>query len=92
MTFEDLVAELSAIDGLRDRGKRHPNFHFRSKPFLHFHDSDGGTYADVRFDEDFEPVPASTPQERRQLLERVRSHVESRPAAKRPRGSSFGSS
>ncbi|MGH9046105.1 MAG: hypothetical protein ACRDVW_02200 [Acidimicrobiales bacterium] len=59
----------------------HPNFHLRQKPFLHFHlDLDGGgMYADVRLKggttADFEPVWASTPGEREDLLRRVRKQV-----------------
>lgn len=83
MTFDDLVAALREVEGLRDTGKRHPNFRFRSKPFLHFHDGPEGAYADVRFEADFEPVPASTSEERWELLERVRAHVVSRSAARR---------
>lgn len=77
VTFDELVAALDSIDGLRDTGKVHPNFRFRSRPFLHFHAGDDGTYADVKFDPhaDFEPVPASTPEERRALLARVEAHV-----------------
>jgi hypothetical protein len=73
--FDELVEALQAIDGLRDTGKRHPNFHYESRPFLHFHSGDQGTYADVRWHSEFEPVPASTPAERAALLERVRAHV-----------------
>jgi len=40
MSHEDLVEALRAIDGLRDVGKSHPNFHFRSRPFLHLHVDD----------------------------------------------------
>jgi hypothetical protein len=78
MTHEQLVDALRAIDGLVDVGIDPPNFHFRSQPFLHFHRSDdGGTYADVRFGGgDFEPVWASNPGEREQLLARVIDHVE----------------
>jgi hypothetical protein len=77
MTHDELVSALRSIDGLRDVGKVHPNFHFRSRPFLHFHDSADGTYADVRFGSgDFEPVWASTPAERMVLLARVTAHVE----------------
>ena len=75
MTFDELVRALRAIDGLREKGKLYPNFHFRSRPFLHFHVSERAIYADVRFGGDFERVPASTPQERRDLLRRVRDHV-----------------
>jgi hypothetical protein len=77
MTHQDLVDALRGIDGLDDVGADPPNFQFRSRPFLHFHTSDEGTYADVRFGTgDFEPVWASTAQERLELLARVADHVE----------------
>jgi hypothetical protein len=77
MSHDDLVAALRAVDALRDVGSdHHPNFHFRSRPFLHFHSNAEGIYADVRFGSgDFEPVWASTPEERQALLTRVRTHV-----------------
>jgi hypothetical protein len=77
MTHDQLLDTLRAVDGLIDVGHDPPNFHFRSRPFLHFHVHDGATYADVRFGNgDFEPVWASTPQEREELLARVCDHVE----------------
>ena len=76
MTHDDLVAALRAIDGLRDVGNQHPNFHFRSRPFLHFHTGPNGIFADVRFGtREFREFPASTPEEREELLVRVRKHV-----------------
>lgn len=77
MTHADLVAALREIDGLRDVGRgTHPNFHFRSRPFLHFHFDGAAIRADVRFGGgDFEVAPASTPRERELLLARVRTHV-----------------
>ena len=84
MTHAELVEALRAVDGLVDvtRGATdRPNFHLRHAPFLHFHvDADGGgVYADVRFGggkaADFEPLWASTPAEREELLRRVRKHV-----------------
>lgn len=75
-SHESLVAALRQIEGLRDKGKVHPTFHFRSRAFLHFHDGENGRYADVRLMDDFEPVPGATPQERAALLDRVRRHVE----------------
>jgi hypothetical protein len=57
------------------QGKNPPNFHFRSKPFLHFHNDPGRTYADIRSGGDFEPVTASTPKQREVLLEQVKAHV-----------------
>jgi hypothetical protein len=83
MTQAQLVEALRATDGLVDvtggSGDR-PNFHLRRKPFLHFHTdpASGGLYADVKLGgpaSDFEPVWASTPAEREDLLRRVRKHV-----------------
>jgi hypothetical protein len=78
MTHDDLVAALRDIRGLLDVAHDDsPNFQFRSRPFLHFHQAPQGVYADVRFGgDDFEPVWASTPEERQRLLARVRRHVE----------------
>ena len=75
MTFDELVAALRKVEGLRDKGKVHPNFHFRSKRFLHFHSADGVAYAHVRFGDDFEHVAAATDAERRVLFDRVAEHV-----------------
>jgi hypothetical protein len=48
MNHNELIAALRATDGLRDVGSDdHPDFHFRSRPFLHFHEHPDGTYADV---------------------------------------------
>lgn len=76
MTHEELLTALRSVAGLTDVGHDPPNFHFRSRAFLHFHCGAEGTYADVRFGSDFEPVRASTPRERLELLARVHEHVE----------------
>jgi hypothetical protein len=90
MSHADLVEALRAIDGLVDVSggeTDRPNFYLRHAPFLHFHKDPGGggLYADVRLGggkgTDFEPVWASTPDEREELLRRVRKHV--RRAARR---------
>jgi hypothetical protein len=76
MTHDELVAALRQIDGLRDVGNSHPNFQFRSQPFLHFHDGPNGVYGDVRLGtREFREIAASTPEEREALLARVRKHV-----------------
>jgi hypothetical protein len=84
MTHEQLLEALRAIDGLVDVTGGHddrPNFHLRHKPFLHFHvdPGGGGMYGDVKLGggptADFEPVWASTPVERDELLRRVRKQV-----------------
>jgi hypothetical protein len=83
MTHAQLVEALRATEGLVDvtggSGDR-PNFHLRRKAFLHFHTdrASGGLYADVKLGgpgSDFEPVWASTPAERDDLLRRVRKRV-----------------
>ena len=76
VSHDDLVAALRSIEGLHDVGNYHPSFHFRSGPFLHFHVDTDGIYADVRLGtHEFQPIPASTPEERQRLLARVQRHV-----------------
>jgi hypothetical protein len=86
VTHDELVEALRSLSGLRDIGKSHPNFHFKSRPFLHFHvDSSGRTFADVRLGSgDFEEVWASTPGERAELFALVADHVERTDAARKP--------
>jgi hypothetical protein len=75
LSHDDLVDALRSMDDLQEVGRE--RFHFRSREFLHFHAGDRGNYADVRFGTgDFEPVWASTPTERAELLARVYDHVE----------------
>ncbi len=86
MTHEQLVAALRAVDGLVDVGGGAPNFHFCGRPFLHFHEHADEIYADVRFGGgDFEPVWASTPEERQELFARVCDHVERLQSARKTR-------
>jgi hypothetical protein len=84
MTHPQFVEALRGIQGLVDvtGGQTdRPNFHLRKKPFLHFHidHTSGGVYADVKLGggpmADFEPVWASTPDEREELLRRVLKHA-----------------
>lgn len=78
-----LVEALREVDGLVDVAGGtvdRPNFHFRQKPFLHFHvdNGSGGVYADVRFggpSADLEPIWAATAAEREDPLRWVRKHV-----------------
>jgi hypothetical protein len=86
ITHDQLLDALRAVDGLVDLGGDPPNFHFRSRPFLHFHFTDQGMYADVRFDRgDFEPVWVATHRERQELLARVTEHVERLQASRKTR-------
>ena len=52
-THGELVSLLRDVDGLRDKGKAHPAFYFKSRAFLHFHIDERGYYADVRFGDAF---------------------------------------
>lgn len=91
MSHDDLVAALRSIEGLVDVGGDRPNLHLRSRPFLHFHTGAGGTYADVRFGTGgFTPVPATTPEERAELLARVADHVERLAATRKSGGRDRG--
>lgn len=87
-SHDDLVAALAALAGMVDTGARdRPIFEFRGRPFLHFHDSPEGVYADVRFGSgDFEPVWAATALERRALLARVADHCEAITDRRKDRG------
>jgi hypothetical protein len=77
LTHDELVAALRGLEGIVDVGGDPPNLHLGGRPFLHFHQHPEGTYADVRFGRgDFEPMWASTAQERLELLARVADHVE----------------
>ena len=78
MTFDEIVASLRQSEGLRNKGKRHPNFHFRSKPFLHFHNGPDGPYADVSFG-----GRRINAEEREALLEQVKAHVTAELASRR---------
>lgn len=79
MTHDELVDALGRLPELRDRGGAgRPNFHYKSRPFLHFHEDDQGrVYADVFLGgDDFEEQLAHTDQERDVLYALVLEHVE----------------
>lgn len=63
--------ELRQVAGLvgRSRGV----FYRHSRAFLHFHEDQSGLYADVRTGGDFEGLPVSSDDDRRQLVALVRS-------------------
>jgi len=64
----DLLAEISALDGLSLRGKTQTAIYRKSKPFLHFHWNEDGIVADVRYTDDWERIPANTVAEQRKLV------------------------
>jgi hypothetical protein len=70
-THEELLDALRAIDGLKERSAG--RFYRRSRPFLHFHGRGAEMRADLRIADEWEPVPAGTPDQRAALLARVTS-------------------
>jgi hypothetical protein len=73
----DLLAEISALDGLSLRGKTQTAVYRKNKPFLHFHWNDDGVVADVRYADDWERVPVDTAREQRKLVADVREFLAS---------------
>jgi len=67
--LEPLLARLRAFDGLKEKSRG--SFYRGARAFLHFHEHDGGFFADVRLAEDFERVAATTAAERKALLAMV---------------------
>jgi hypothetical protein len=68
--LDDVVRELRAVDGLREKSRG--VFYRGSRAFLHFHEDPSGLYADVRVDADFERMRVTTKAERKRLLSVVR--------------------
>ena len=67
--LEPLLEKLRRLDGMKEKSRG--TFYRGSRAFLHFHEHDGGFFADVRFSDDFERFPATTAAERKALLARV---------------------
>jgi N-acetylglutamate synthase-like GNAT family acetyltransferase len=66
--LEPLLEKLRRLDGLKEKSRG--LFYRGARAFLHFHEHEGGFFADVRLDlaEDFERLPATTTADRKALL------------------------
>lgn len=64
--LEPLLEKLRRIDGLKEKSRG--AFYRGSRAFLHFHEHDGGFFADVRVRDDFERFPATTAANKKALL------------------------
>jgi hypothetical protein len=66
--LEPLLEKLRRLDGMKEKSPG--TFYRGSRAFLHFHEHEGGFFADVRLkaEEDFERLPATTAAERKALL------------------------
>jgi hypothetical protein len=69
--LDDVVRELRAVDGLKEKSRG--VFYRGSRAFLHFHEDPSGLYADVRLDADFERMRVTTKAEQKRLLSVVRA-------------------
>jgi len=70
--LEPLLEKLRRLRGMKEKSRG--LFYRGSRAFLHFHEHDGGFFADVRLDlaDDFERLPATTRVERNALVVTVR--------------------
>jgi len=70
--LEPLLAELRALDGLKEKARG--VFYRRSRAFLHFHEDSSGLHADLRLaGEAFDRFRIEDAAERAALLARVRA-------------------
>ena len=67
--LEPLLLRLRAQGGLKEKSRG--TFYRGSRAFLHFHEHDGGFFADLRLADDFERFAVTTATERRAFLAMV---------------------
>lgn len=67
--LEPLLAKLRQLSGLKEKSRG--AFYRGSRAFLHFHEDKSAFYADVRFGDDFERLPATTKADQKALLGRI---------------------
>ena len=64
--LEPLLAKLRRLDGMKEKSRG--LFYRGSRAFLHFHEHEGGFFADVRLGEDFERFPATSAVDKKALI------------------------
>jgi hypothetical protein len=64
--LEPLLAKLRRLDGMKEKSRG--LFYRGSRAFLHFHEHEGGFFADVRLGEDFERFPATSAADKKALI------------------------
>jgi hypothetical protein len=68
--LEPLLEKLRRLDGMKEKSRG--LFYRGSRAFLHFHEHEGGFFADIRLADDFERFAATTAAERNALVATVR--------------------
>ncbi len=72
--IDALLEEIRSVGGIKE--KTRGVFYLKSRAFLHFHEDDGITYADVRLSgSDFDRFCLKTLTDRRRLLAAIRKHL-----------------
>lgn len=79
--LEPFLRQLRKQPGLKE--PKRGLFYRGSRAFLHFHEHGNAFFADVRFADDFERLPATTTSERASLLARIRATLVDGNASKR---------
>ena len=66
--LEPLLEKLRRLDGLKEKSRG--TFYRGARAFLHFHEHEGGVFADVRLQlaEDFERLPVTSAAEKKTLI------------------------
>jgi hypothetical protein len=61
--LEPLLEKIRKLDGLKEKSRG--TFYRGSRAFLHFHEHEGGFFADVRLADDFERFPVTSAAEKK---------------------------
>jgi len=64
--LEPLLEKLRRIEGLKEKSRG--TFYRGLRAFLHFHEHEGGFFADLRVHDDYERFPATTAVEKKALV------------------------
>jgi N-acetylglutamate synthase-like GNAT family acetyltransferase len=67
--LEPLLEKLRRFGGLKEKSRG--TFYRGARAFLHFHEHEGGFFADVRLADDFERFPATSAADRKALIASV---------------------
>jgi hypothetical protein len=67
--LEPLLVKLRRVDGLKEKSRG--IFYRGGRAFLHFHEHEGGFFADARFGDDFERSCVSSAAEKKSFLSKL---------------------
>ncbi len=74
--IEPMLKDIRSIPGLVE--KKSGIYYYKSRAFLHFHEEDSNTFADVRLVEpEFQRLPCTTENQQKQLIVKIRKCLKS---------------